>query len=653
MAQYNGLKSDLANAIQWDNGDNLITGPFMLSCLNTIINVIGANFQYAGIATPDTNPGTPDPNVFYLAAQAGTYTNFGGIVLGDGEVAALTWNGTWTKRVSGIGGVISMDLPVVAGQQFQYTIAYGNWKKGDTIYLSFTGRSLFSAYLNVYVRIGGVWTNVYRINEDSADAPLMMPGNVDAIRIARPAQYVTGTGTAKVVVKTHNSAFAKPDKANVDGFKVSRGGKIPYILEQGKTYCVRNTGTANGVGFYGYDAYFSGTGVALATGLYPGDIALFTPTQDYVQVDISNVAGAEVVIFPLDSCGGGLNFALKSIGAPFVIKQGGIYVPFHRNAGRDFIVRNTGTAGYYVYGYDASNNEYQLCYAYAGRISYFRTPTTIEQLYISAVAGASAEVYEVGTLLAGLVEHTREPIALRAVSFNAGDFSGIGIAPPSDDGALTYRNLLGKINGAIIGTQEDVEEYGGSEDVRQTIFPMFPYYVRTGTGNYNYKGFASDCLVTNVERIEYTGASFNHPWFLRGILHVGGREVLVVSFHFDWADKDRRALQIQQIIAYCADYKRVIMMGDTNPENTSEGTVIDPNNKYLYETEWAIFAAAGYKMANGGDFGYFGTCLDNGDWHPYDNVFVSGGTIAIKQADIITESWMNDHKPMIADIVIL
>lgn len=59
-------------------------------------------YLFAGIATPSTNPGAPNGNVFYFATQAGTYTNFSGIEITDGEVFILQWNkGTWSKKVTG------------------------------------------------------------------------------------------------------------------------------------------------------------------------------------------------------------------------------------------------------------------------------------------------------------------------------------------------------------------------------------------------------------------------------------------------------------------------------------------------------------------------------------------------------------------------
>ena len=48
-----------------------------------------------GVATPDTDPGTPDGKVFYIATQAGTYTHFGGRHI-DYLSVLICDNGFWT-----------------------------------------------------------------------------------------------------------------------------------------------------------------------------------------------------------------------------------------------------------------------------------------------------------------------------------------------------------------------------------------------------------------------------------------------------------------------------------------------------------------------------------------------------------------------------
>lgn len=66
MGNYEELKTAVQTVIK-QNGNEEITGQVMQNTLLNIISTIGANATFAGIATPDTAPGTPDQNVFYLA----------------------------------------------------------------------------------------------------------------------------------------------------------------------------------------------------------------------------------------------------------------------------------------------------------------------------------------------------------------------------------------------------------------------------------------------------------------------------------------------------------------------------------------------------------------------------------------------------------
>lgn len=107
MANWSDLKAAVAEVIK-TNGNNEITGQILQDTLNSIISNVGANATLAGEATPTTNPGAPDGNVFYFSTQAGTYTNFGSVKLNEG-LNILRWNGTsWAVTnvmtiVQGIG----------------------------------------------------------------------------------------------------------------------------------------------------------------------------------------------------------------------------------------------------------------------------------------------------------------------------------------------------------------------------------------------------------------------------------------------------------------------------------------------------------------------------------------------------------------------
>ena len=77
MADNSTLKSSIRNVVK-TNGDGAITGQNMQDVLISMVDVLGEGYQFLGGCTPSTNPGTPDNNVFYLATEAGTYSNFTG-----------------------------------------------------------------------------------------------------------------------------------------------------------------------------------------------------------------------------------------------------------------------------------------------------------------------------------------------------------------------------------------------------------------------------------------------------------------------------------------------------------------------------------------------------------------------------------------------
>ena len=101
MANNATLKAAIQQVIK-ENGTNAITGPILQQTLLAMVNSLGANYQYVGLANPDTAPGTPDQNVFYIAFEPGTYSNFGGRELFAGELAVFKYNGTWAVDVIGI-----------------------------------------------------------------------------------------------------------------------------------------------------------------------------------------------------------------------------------------------------------------------------------------------------------------------------------------------------------------------------------------------------------------------------------------------------------------------------------------------------------------------------------------------------------------------
>lgn len=97
MANWTILKEAIANVIK-TNGNQEITGQVLQNTLTNIVNAIGENAAFVDVATPSTNPGTPDGPVFYLAGE-GTYPNFSNLTIETGQLGVLKWNGSWSKQV--------------------------------------------------------------------------------------------------------------------------------------------------------------------------------------------------------------------------------------------------------------------------------------------------------------------------------------------------------------------------------------------------------------------------------------------------------------------------------------------------------------------------------------------------------------------------
>lgn len=96
MANYDNLKKAISDAIK-TNGNNEITGEVLQNALLTIISTIGENATFTGTATPITNPGSPDQNVFYLISEPGIYSNFGGLIVNYNQLYCVFSDGSGWK----------------------------------------------------------------------------------------------------------------------------------------------------------------------------------------------------------------------------------------------------------------------------------------------------------------------------------------------------------------------------------------------------------------------------------------------------------------------------------------------------------------------------------------------------------------------------
>lgn len=98
MTNWTKLKKAIADVIK-TNGNQEITGAIMQHTLISIVDNLGDNAQFGGVAVPSTVPADTDGSVFYLASTQGSYPNFNNIEVDASEMAVFTKDtaGTWVK----------------------------------------------------------------------------------------------------------------------------------------------------------------------------------------------------------------------------------------------------------------------------------------------------------------------------------------------------------------------------------------------------------------------------------------------------------------------------------------------------------------------------------------------------------------------------
>lgn len=241
MAAYATLKAAI-QAVVKQNGNNEITGPILQQALLSMINSLGDGYQFKGVATPATNPGTPDQNVFYIASEVGTYSNFG-LSVGENEVAVFLWNGTWSKQSTGAASVeavnqLGQDIDGV-GQNYIPRCTYN-------IDGSISGNpDWFIGYEYIPVENGNtiIWNP-----GSSNNGGVLVVYNSAKERI----NYYSANATERTIVLSNaNAAFIRPSFAvdNLSSAKIIKNGVevwSPAIREMGVVPKEKQTNLALG-----------------------------------------------------------------------------------------------------------------------------------------------------------------------------------------------------------------------------------------------------------------------------------------------------------------------------------------------------------------------------------------------------------------------
>lgn len=268
MGGYTKLKAAIAAAIK-ANGNNEITGAIMQVVLNTIVSTVGANRTFVGIANENTNPGTPDGNVFYIAYEAGNYVNFqsgaSNLTVKPGELAIL-YNGTnnWDKFVIGM----SSDGVIALANTINQINATGRYAYTDTDIVK--GSNTGSQKVRTFLVAGQPYRFTLTPVGDSVSVNIQgikADGTFDVIG----SMISTPAGTTKTITPTQNyygftifyGAKTIATSANVLFETPTTGGMgLPDVVYvDAVNGDDTNPGTTEGAALATFAAAFSKTGV--------------------------------------------------------------------------------------------------------------------------------------------------------------------------------------------------------------------------------------------------------------------------------------------------------------------------------------------------------------------------------------------------------
>lgn len=333
MANYQILKADIDEKI-YENAQQKITGENLNSILNAMVATLGAEYQFAGVATIDTNPETSDARVFYIANGKGIYTNFRGIEVTEDDVVILYYDTSWHKVATGIASneklseleqktteieeniePVSVTIHTVDGVNGYWHYQYGTWFSDDTRrstekidvlegekYLITTniGSSVAIAYLAQWN--GDTWVGIPNDfkggSGNAVDREYIVPNGVTKIAIC---SYDTTSPSLKKV--TSSQVFKAYSKVESDERYAPISASSKVIKKYGVKWSITD---AEDLGTRIFDAVGLSAEIAIGSTGGHSDFDNIFPWSEMKRCNISlNDNGAKVVTFE-----GEIGFAL-------------------------------------------------------------------------------------------------------------------------------------------------------------------------------------------------------------------------------------------------------------------------------------------------------------------------------------------------------
>ena len=206
-----------------------------------------------------------------------------------------------------------------------------------------------------------------------------------------------------------------------------------------------------------------------------------------------------------------------------------------------------------------------------------------------------------------------------------------------------WMRVLGEIDADIIMTQESpYTVVSGNTATYPDLFGYKYDYSQnplSSENGYLSKGIVSTFPLANPSRHYFND---NKRTYIKSYIIIDDTVICLINTHLDY-ETAARSSEISELITVMNDDEYVIVCGDFNAEALSD---------------FNLFTEAGYKIANGGDFGDFVTWPHTTDSWPngaVDNCIVSSN-IKIQNAKVIDGTGtdgISDHKAFVAELRII
>ena len=256
----------------------------------------------------------------------------------------------------------------------------------------------------------------------------------------------------------------------------------------------------------------------------------------------------------------------------------------------------------------------------------------------------------------GNLVYTKEPITLKAMTYNVGQWwygSGANVPAEKDEMYYALQNgIIQNANADVLFLNEYRDEFSGTGRTALSLLEQYYPYIETrsgGSGLYIGRAICSKYPLAQYVTHTYSGANY----YDSATITVDGIPITAIVTHLS-TNKTNRLAQLQTLISFLNNQNRFICCGDLN---SAVGGSEQTTGASDYRDMIVPLLNEGFNLANCSDYGFLVTYTD-GSWSGCLDNIITSSNISINSAHVDTTKLTDDitdrvdHMPLIAELEI-